>query len=112
MAASWGAGGWGLGAGETLARSFLGAADLDGVGHAVLGIELLQLRLEAVIHGAVVRGAVRDHENLRAALLENELCRPRPRVLIRRRVLRIEKPTDFAKTVRWRRRHHPVCVRP
>jgi len=71
------------------------AADGDRIGDAIVGIEALQLRLEPVIHGAVLRGAVGDDEDLRAALLQYELCRPRPRMLEGRRVLRLEKLADL-----------------
>ena len=76
-------------------RVWLRAADGDRIGHPIVGVEPLQLRLEPLIHGAVLRGVVRYDEDLRAALLEYELCRPRARMLEGKRVLGIEKLTDL-----------------
>ena len=70
-------------------------ADGDGIRDAIMRLETLQLRLESMIDGAVLRGGVGDDEDLCAALLEDELGRPCPRVLERRRVLGVEQLADL-----------------
>src|ERR1041384_7024059 len=65
--------------------------DLDRIRPAVVRLEFRERRLQPVIDGAMLVRAVGHDEDLGAALLENELCRPRARLLESRRVLGIEK---------------------
>ena len=89
-----------------------GPADRDGMRDPKLRREPFELGFEAAVHGAVLGGAIGDHEDLRAALLENQLRRPRPRLLERGGVLVIEQFAQLSQIARPRRRHHAVRVRP
>src|ERR1700704_4254809 len=65
-----------------------------------------------MVDRAVLSGAVGNDEDLGAALLQDELCRPRPCMLEGKRVLGFEKLPDLTQPVFRRRRHDAVRVRP
>src|ERR1051326_3130606 len=88
-------------------------ADLDRIRHAVVRLEFRERRLQPVIVGAVLVWAASHDEDPGAALLENQLCRPRARLLESRRVLGIEKlPELDRKSTRLNSSHIPLSRMP
>ena len=73
-----------------------GRTDRDGVGDPVVRFEAAQLGLEPLIDRTVLLGGVRYDEDLGAALLQYELCRPRTRVLEGKRERRSFKKSELA----------------
>ena len=72
----------------------------------------LQLGFQPAIDRTILGWAVCHDENLRAALLEDQLGRPRARVLERGGILCIEQALQPTQTRGWRRRNDAVSVRP